>query len=336
MKKPFLDFIENFKALSSCPLAFSELGVKSRIKTILNYKKPSFYLVIVTFVACIVVGFCFFTSPERKLNEDIADSNEKTFEESVAEFKENFPDSEDIESIDLVTGNGPVRACLKTITDRADIETIRDLFTDMVFVRMAEEEETQIIGGLSPHLFFRLNNGQVLYLIALYDNVLVYNDTAYIVEYAGSENVHLSLHNDLWEQLDYREFHIGGTGLSAMKENNYTNEILYMKYTYSGNLETSLDIDEFAIYLKPDGTYFYRAMRSPALSSPDVSYEIGGNWYVKDDRLKLVENEGEENERVNYFSYNKGDICYKRYESDGFDRIMVYYYERFYVDVRTK
>ena len=68
MKKLFLDFIDNLKAFSSCPLAFSELGVKSRIKTILNYKKPSFYLVIVSLAIPHNLLICKALKSERKID----------------------------------------------------------------------------------------------------------------------------------------------------------------------------------------------------------------------------------------------------------------------------
>jgi len=51
------------KMVMVCPLAFGEVGVKERIKTVLNYKKPAFWVVVVAVVACIVVAVCFLTNP---------------------------------------------------------------------------------------------------------------------------------------------------------------------------------------------------------------------------------------------------------------------------------
>ncbi|MBQ4001760.1 MAG: M56 family metallopeptidase, partial [Lachnospiraceae bacterium] len=47
------------RQIAACPLAFGEVGVKQRIKSILNYKKPAFWVILVALVACIVVGVCF-------------------------------------------------------------------------------------------------------------------------------------------------------------------------------------------------------------------------------------------------------------------------------------
>ena len=47
-----------------CPLAFGEVGVKDRVKSVLNYKKPSFWIVLISMVACVVVAVCFLTEPK--------------------------------------------------------------------------------------------------------------------------------------------------------------------------------------------------------------------------------------------------------------------------------
>lgn len=47
------------------PLAFGEIGVKERVKTVLNYKKPAFWIVIAAAIACIGVAVCFLTNPRN-------------------------------------------------------------------------------------------------------------------------------------------------------------------------------------------------------------------------------------------------------------------------------
>ena len=51
------------KIIAACPLAFGEVGVKERVKGVLNYKKPAFWIVVVAIMACIVIGVCFLTNP---------------------------------------------------------------------------------------------------------------------------------------------------------------------------------------------------------------------------------------------------------------------------------
>ncbi len=53
----------------SCPLAFGEVGVKTRVKAVLNYKKPAFWLLAAAVIACVAVAVCFLTDPrENELN----------------------------------------------------------------------------------------------------------------------------------------------------------------------------------------------------------------------------------------------------------------------------
>ena len=47
----------------ACPVAFGEEGVKSRIKAVLQYKKPAFWVILAAIIACIVVAICFLTDP---------------------------------------------------------------------------------------------------------------------------------------------------------------------------------------------------------------------------------------------------------------------------------
>ena len=55
------------RMISACPLAFGEVGVKQRIKTVLNYKKPGFWVMLLAVAACIIVAVCFLTNPKAKL-----------------------------------------------------------------------------------------------------------------------------------------------------------------------------------------------------------------------------------------------------------------------------
>lgn len=47
----------------ACPLAFAENGVKTRVKNVLSYKKPAFYVVVISVLLCIITMMLFMTSP---------------------------------------------------------------------------------------------------------------------------------------------------------------------------------------------------------------------------------------------------------------------------------
>ena len=51
------------KIISACPLAFGEVGVKSRIKSVLHYKKPTLWIVITALVLGLAVTIAFLTNP---------------------------------------------------------------------------------------------------------------------------------------------------------------------------------------------------------------------------------------------------------------------------------
>ena len=53
----------NRRMIAACPLAFGEVGVKERVKSVLNYKKPAFWVIVVSVIACAVVAVCFLTNP---------------------------------------------------------------------------------------------------------------------------------------------------------------------------------------------------------------------------------------------------------------------------------
>ena len=55
--------------IAACPLAFGEVGVKARIKSVLSYKKPAFWLILVAVIASIAVAVCFLTDPKDTAGE---------------------------------------------------------------------------------------------------------------------------------------------------------------------------------------------------------------------------------------------------------------------------
>lgn len=55
----------NRRVIAACPLAFGEVGVKERVKSVMNYKKPAFWVVVLAVIACVVVAVCFLTDPEQ-------------------------------------------------------------------------------------------------------------------------------------------------------------------------------------------------------------------------------------------------------------------------------
>ncbi|MBQ2973276.1 MAG: hypothetical protein IJE19_02880 [Clostridia bacterium] len=59
------------KMIAACPLAFGEVGVKQRIKSVLNYKKPAFWIIIIAVIASVAVAVCFMTNPEASSIDEV-------------------------------------------------------------------------------------------------------------------------------------------------------------------------------------------------------------------------------------------------------------------------
>ncbi len=59
------------------PLASGEAGEKERVRSVLNYKKPAFWIIIVAVIVCIVSAVCLLTDPkEEPSKEDLTTSYE--------------------------------------------------------------------------------------------------------------------------------------------------------------------------------------------------------------------------------------------------------------------
>ena len=63
------------KRIAACPLAFGEVGVKERVKKVMNYKKPAFWVVVVAIALSIVLTVCLLTNPAGMRITDIEDNN---------------------------------------------------------------------------------------------------------------------------------------------------------------------------------------------------------------------------------------------------------------------
>ena len=65
----------NRRRIAACPLAFGEVGVKERVKSVMNYKKPAFWIIIAAIVTCIAVAVCFLTNPKEENDPNLAEDS---------------------------------------------------------------------------------------------------------------------------------------------------------------------------------------------------------------------------------------------------------------------
>ncbi len=53
-------------AVAACPIAFGEVGVKARVRSVMNYKKPAFWVILGALILCLAVAVCFLTDPKQQ------------------------------------------------------------------------------------------------------------------------------------------------------------------------------------------------------------------------------------------------------------------------------
>lgn len=66
------------RRIAACPLAFGEVGVKERVKGVLNYKKPAFWIILIAVIACIVLAVCLMTDPFSTKEKSVFDKIEES------------------------------------------------------------------------------------------------------------------------------------------------------------------------------------------------------------------------------------------------------------------
>lgn len=114
-KKPYSNALINCsvprKRISACPLAFGETGVKERVRSVLNYKKPAFWLAAVAVVAVAVAALVFLTNPETENVQTLAD---------ITQPRALF---DNVEALKLVEQNGETTApAAQTQTILSDLQ----------------------------------------------------------------------------------------------------------------------------------------------------------------------------------------------------------------------
>ncbi len=87
-----------------CPLAFGEVGVKERVKSVLNYKKPTVWIMMATAAVFVILAVCFLTNPIKgdvELQNPI-DENKDVYESVNSPSTEQMPSEEMQEENDTI------------------------------------------------------------------------------------------------------------------------------------------------------------------------------------------------------------------------------------------
>lgn len=114
-----LDLSFRKTSIAACPVAFGEVGVKQRVKNVLNYKKPGFWVIIGLIVISAALSVLFLTKPMKKTEA----SNEaaETSKEDVA-----GSDSPDIQTTTPSTSDASALADPSVTKDSSSTEETED------------------------------------------------------------------------------------------------------------------------------------------------------------------------------------------------------------------
>ncbi len=135
----------NRRIIAACPLAFGEVGVKNRVKSVLNYKKPAFWIVVTAIVVIITVAVCSLTNPvSNKLGKMENNNLWSRTAENTAVSISNGVTTEYIGaiSVDLLDDLYNLKISKKEISLSRDEE--RDKTNTIVLNLIPEDEEQQM------------------------------------------------------------------------------------------------------------------------------------------------------------------------------------------------
>lgn len=148
----------NRRMIAACPLAFGEVGVKNRVKSVLNYKKPAFWIIIIAIIASIIAAACFLTNPLSEKLKNIENLTLDSITDSTVAVL--ISDGETYQAIGKVSKN--------LLKELADIEISRrevsknrseDRDTSKTLVLQTENDTKPIIYSYVKGTYIHFNSG---------------------------------------------------------------------------------------------------------------------------------------------------------------------------------
>ena len=159
------------RMISACPVAFGEVGVKMRVKGVLNYKKPAFWLVTVSVVCCFVTVACFLTNPRKASAATVSDGNpddgisvsadDVTSQESVMVEEVVASEADTIQEDSMIPEESTIveDSNSQPSEDKATFGNIDGIGTVDVYVKQYMDPEEGYYNGTTWELF--VNNESV-------------------------------------------------------------------------------------------------------------------------------------------------------------------------------
>ena len=157
IKKPYSEALINSslprKMIAACPLAFGEVGVKARVKSVLNYKKPTFWVIFATIITLIITAVCLLTNPAGVKLSKIENSNIKA--ENYQRIY--YGDGEAYESCDFFSQKD-LKSFLNLRISKTPVSLKRGTDRDKSHILVIQEDMEYYLSSLYPSgLYFCFN-----------------------------------------------------------------------------------------------------------------------------------------------------------------------------------
>lgn len=153
------------------PLAFGENSIKSRIKNILSYKKPSFWASIGTIIAVVIIIIGFVTNPIKRQHI------EKNYAQNILQFKTDYVG--DNSKVGNIIENLEFSQMLKSTS--FELHTTKQPYEVMINLTTNKKEQNNILSGTSQSNFAK-NAILMFSLIGNVDNII------FVVDEGGNDN----------------------------------------------------------------------------------------------------------------------------------------------------
>lgn len=217
------------RTLLKSPLAFSEIGVKERIISILNYKKPSFWGMLSALCLCLVVCVCFLTNPKQ--SEEL--NTEHISTEAVSDTKDAVDDPAAIEALEVIAAT----EFFQTIEDQSRIYWTEKLLaeqkissSDQLYAYGNPANDALLTFGSKLEIVYTFYSLDEFHVPTLYTTRFLYerhSDSIYLLECAhiAYDNITTAAETEGYYPLYITFFDDNGSGesvrLSTLVANAY-------------------------------------------------------------------------------------------------------------------
>ena len=230
------------RMITACPLAFGETGVKGRIKSVLHYKKPAFWVVLAAVAVSIAVAVCFLTDPKQDAEQTEEEPPVSSSADGPAEEDSSPPTSMVFSSLkdyadDLIDQTILLEPIAYKVQTDGGFETVTDTVLDAQMVNL---EQLASLSGLDPEGELQLWSFQVAIAPTNADGrtIMLSTDTglSYIDgrEYLLDGSRYLVTVTSRSETQDYRLFgrtkDTDGTALAVYEQAGSLRDYLYDTY----------------------------------------------------------------------------------------------------------